>query len=997
MSWLTPKRRRTTGNLKTANAQVGNGAGTQAVPPVPNLENLIAVERPASTPRTISQPAIPSSSHSNGDSGESGDGNLFYAYARKGDDLKSRYLLTFASAYVANEWWLHLQTHFPDASRPGPQLFSFNTDDLLAKVWKHPALSHLKSKWMYIAFSDTQSEGLGGAAQGVIPVQDAEGNILGGTAPASPEFAGQVRKEAREVKSEVHKLEEHFEKMMAAIAQNTEKVAELSNSRSSGASDVVSSKVDSEDGRGMKEASLDMSVLSGHFVRMNDLLSKNSQHMEGMVKKHAENEQKLRQTIEGLAAQQKTDYLNMHQLSSHLDRIQTMMEASVEDRKDSAREAPESHNQPLRIDLSPLTDRLEKVQEAVEQNSALVKVLLDEGAGGDSKPGTPFWGKDQSTSPDLSPLTQNLDRIHSAIEQQSEHMRALVSFASGDNAGNKEAASAEQSFSLAPLGEHLEQIYNAIEQGNKHAKVAEKIDLGPLAERLEHFYNAARQGNSLEREPVPPDFGPLEDHFVTLRELSQQHSGYMQQLVEAQNATCQAVEANDPSKVDLGPLAKRLDQLQNAVEEGNRQAQESSKHDIGPLEEHLRALRELSYKQSDHMQHFIECQYATREAVEANGPSQHYLELLEKHLGGLRELAQQHSGHLQQLVESQYATQKAVEATGPPEMDLEPLEKHLEALRELSQQHGGHLQQLVESQNATQKAVEANGPPKMDLGPLERHMAVLGEHSQKHNDHMQQLIESQDATREAVEANGGEIDFSPLAELLDAIKESSDTNVDTIKKLLDSQEATCKESGVDFSPMIEYLEAIRNATAQNVEHTQTLVKSHQSRATSDRAVDLDLTPLTERLTRIHTTLEKQAEQRLPLPGSGDPKFVMSALTSHLSKIQAVTEQNSQHIKALREKQSSGQDKMLVAVSETSGQVQSLVKRNQEQEAWIESQNSQMRELMSGQREMVEVVRSLAKSIVAQNKGACDHVVVPPPRKMGRKVVGFVYDAKEAMS
>ena len=83
MSWLTPKRRRTTGNLKTANAQVGNGAGTQAVPPVPNLENLIAVERPASTPRTISQPAIPSSSHSNGDSGESGDGNLFYAYARK--------------------------------------------------------------------------------------------------------------------------------------------------------------------------------------------------------------------------------------------------------------------------------------------------------------------------------------------------------------------------------------------------------------------------------------------------------------------------------------------------------------------------------------------------------------------------------------------------------------------------------------------------------------------------------------------------------------------------------------------------------------------------------------------------------------------------------------------------------------------------------------------------------------------------------------------------
>ncbi|KAK3725999.1 hypothetical protein LTR37_000147 [Vermiconidia calcicola] len=992
MSWLTPKRRRTTGNLKTANAQVGNGSGTQAVPPVPTLESPIAVERPASTPRTISQPVVPSSSHSNGDSG--GDGNLFYAYARKGDDLKSRYLLTFASAYVANEWWLLLQTHFPDASRPGPQLFSFKTDDLLSKVWKHPAFSHLKSKWMYIAFSDTQSEGLGGAAQGIIPVQDAEGNMLGGTAPASPEFVGQMRKEAREVKSEVIKLEEHFEKMMAAITQNTEKVAELSQNRTRSASDVVSSKVESEDGGSTKEASLDMGVLSGHFVRMNDLLSKNSQHMENMVKKHAENEQKLRQTIEGLAAQQKMDYLDMHQLSSHLDRIQTMMAASVNDRKGSAREAPESHTQPLQIDLSPLTDRLEKVQEAVEQNSALVKVLLDEGAGGDSKPGTPFWGKGQSTSPDMSPLTQHLERIHTAIEQQSEHMRALVGFAGGDNEGSKEAASAEHSFSLAPLGEHLEQIYNAIEEGNKHAKETEKIDLGPLAERLEHFYSAARQGNNLERETTPPDFGPLEGHFVALRELSQQHSDHMQQLVEAQNATCQAVEANGQSKVYLGPLDKRLEQLQNAVEEGNRQAQESAKLDLEPLEEHLGALRELSQEQSDRLQHVIERQDATRDAVEANGPSQHYLELLEKHLGGLRELAQHHSGHLQQMVESQHATQKAVEANGPLQPDLEPLEKHLGAVRELLQQHSGHLQQLVDSQNATHKAVEASVPPKMDLGPLERHMEVLGGHSQKHNDYMQQLIESQDGTREAVEANGGEIDFSPLAELLDAIRESSDTNADTIKKLLDSQEATRKESAVDFSPLIEYLEAIRKATTQNVEHTQTLVKSHLSSVMSGRAADLDLTPLTERLNRIHTTLEKQA---VPLPGSGDPKFVMSALTSHLSKIQAVTEQNAQHVKALREKQLSSQDKMQVAVSETSEQVQSLVKRNQEQEAWIESQNSQMRELMSGQREMVEVVRSLAKSIVAQNKGACDHVVVPPPRKMGRKVVGFVYDAKEAMS
>ena len=45
--------------------------------------------------------------------------------------------------------------------------------------------------------------------------------------------------------------------------------------------------------------------------------------------------------------------------------------------------------------------------------------------------------------------------------------------------------------------------------------------------------------------------------------------------------------------------------------------------------------------------------------------------------------------------------------------------------------------------------------------------------------------------------------------------------------------------------------------------------------------------------------------------------------------------------------------------------------------------------------MVEVVRELAREIQKGAAGAgCEHVVVPPPRKMGKKIVGFVYDAKD---
>ena len=635
----------------------------------------------------------------------------------QGDDLKSRYLLTFASAAIANEWWLHLQTHFPDASRPGPQLFSFKTDDLLSKAWKHPSFAHLKSKWMYISFSDTPGDGLGGAAQGIIPVQDAQGNLLGGSAPASPEVR-EAKREAKGMRNEVHRLEEHFERMMEAVQKTTDKVSELVERQSGSLSEDGTTKVGSESSAG---GCFDMDVLSTHFGRMNELLARNSEHVEDLAKKHYENEQKLRQTMEAVVSKQQNDYLDMQQLSSHLDRIQNMMENSATERKDSAREvAPVAQ-----IDFSPLTQRLEKVQEAVEQNSALVKALLDERTTSADEQSANASRQPQL---DLTPLAEHLERIHSAIEQQGEHTSALVGFASGEREPRVGADMASGGpASLAPLGEHLEQIYNAIEEGNK-----------------------------------------------------------------------------------------------------------------------------------------------------------------------------------------------------------------------------------------------TNG------------------------EHMQQLMEYQSGTLEAVQANGGEIDFTPFAEHLDALREASDGNMESIKELLQA------DRGIDISPLTDHLEAIRTATENNAKHMRGFIDSQQASAarSSESNATFDITPLTDRLKRIHSTLEKHGDYLVQSPGTGDSKFLLNALTSHLSKIQSVTDQNAQALKSFRGNQATAQDRMHGAVAETAEQVRALVQRNGDQEARIEAQNSQTRELMSAHREMVEVMRELSRSIVAQNKGACDHVVVPPPRKMGRKVVGFVYDAKE---
>ena len=75
MSWLSPKRRRTTGNLKAIpNAQVNGDAtstSTNGSAPTSPLS-----QRPSTTHRPFTQPVITSVKPSD-------DGNLFYAYARK--------------------------------------------------------------------------------------------------------------------------------------------------------------------------------------------------------------------------------------------------------------------------------------------------------------------------------------------------------------------------------------------------------------------------------------------------------------------------------------------------------------------------------------------------------------------------------------------------------------------------------------------------------------------------------------------------------------------------------------------------------------------------------------------------------------------------------------------------------------------------------------------------------------------------------------------------
>jgi ribosome assembly protein YihI (activator of Der GTPase) len=641
------------------------------------------------------------------------------------DELHSRYLLTFASARVANDWWALFQTHYSDATRPGPQLFSFESEDFLEKAWNDEAFAHLKPKWMYAHLNDTT----GGATQTIIPVQDARGNLLAGTSSSPEQHSGVETRDDK--RNGAGMLEERFEKMMQVVERNTEQISALAKAQESrdngNATRGVNGKADS----------VDTSELSSHLGRISQLLEQNSAHVASLAERQLENEQKMREMLEAQHAKETAQQPDMSQLTSHLDRIQKLMERTAHGRKDSARDIRTS---PPRVDLSPLTFWLEKVLSAIEQNTELVRELLQEKD--DSSPS-------QQIELDLSPLSQRLDDLLDA----------------------QDAKSTRDQDAYAQMNSRLDKIIDA-------------------------------QHKAVERGPF-----------------------------------------------DVSLLSQRLDEI---------------------LSVHRNA--------------------ATETLV----------------------------GKLDELLEAQSRP-----------LDLSQVSQHLEDL---------------------------------DCGVLTEPLEAIRTATEQHNEHLVGLLEAQ-------HASAHEEQYSHYLQLLR-----------------------------------EHLEALRTTTEHN---SCTMVELLESMAVSRQVVtEANRTALTPFDDRVGNPMDQNN-------GIGDSKFLMSALTSHLSQIQAVTESNANAVRATRESSHALQRSLTAAVSDTSGSIQALAAKQKDLAAQVAVREGQVKEVVRSQAEMVQSVRDLAKTIKAQNqtemvecvrelaktiaqeKATCGHVVIPPPRKTNRKVVGFVYDSKDA--
>jgi hypothetical protein len=571
---------------------------------------------------------------------------------------------------------------------------------------------------MYIQFDDATR----GAVQGIIPVQDVQGNMLGGASGSSEQ---QSRSESRrETTNGAGMLEERFEKMMEVVERNTEQISALTNARSGDENVPTTRPLETSSG---KMESSGNSELSRNLDRISQLLEQNSAHVASLAQRQTENEQRMREMIEIQHAREITEQPDMGQLTSHLDRIQKLMERNAHGRKDSARDIRTS---PPRVDISPLTFWLEKVLNAVEQNSELIKELLRE-----------------KEEPKQSSVPQHVD-----------------------------------------------------------------IDLSPLSQRLDDLLDAQEAKTTRDQEAHA------------------QMNHRLDKMIEAQH------KAVERGPFDVSLLSQRLDEI-------------------------LSVHRDV-----------------------------------------------------------------ATAALADP----------LEAIRVASEQNTSHLASLLEA----------------------HHESGSEEHSS--------------------------YDLEPLTEHLEALRATTEHNSDTMIELLES------------------LAVSRQAVTESNKTALTPFDDHASSA-----------------------LEYQQEG----PGIGDSKFLLSALTSHLSKIQAVTESNANAVRSTRESNQALQRSLTTAVSDTStnirdlqrnlttavsntsDNIRALAAKHKDLAAQVSLREGQVREVMKdlaaqasaregqvrevarSQADMVECVRDLAKTIKAQEKTACNHVVSPPPRKTNRKVVGYIYDAK----
>ncbi|KAI5196499.1 hypothetical protein E4T39_07765 [Aureobasidium subglaciale] len=310
----------------------------------------------------------------------------FLAYGRRRSSFispfqinKARYRLSFADANTAQEWWVLMQSEYPDTLRESSNLFSFKSDRTPIKAWDNPKFAHLKNKWSYrqtdgkddknVQKQQISSHRRPASARTPLMPTLSEGHVFGGFEkledPFTPPGASNIEY------AQLNLASDHIQK---SVSQSTLQLDALLEGQQASAKG---------------------------FQKLSVTIERMTQQMDSLARRQQDHEIVLRElTAAATANNAASDVQYRHQQAAALHSLQSVIEETCSRVQELYLKPPPTPG--------PNHEILHELQEEVSQTSTLLRDLYNR------------------PLPESNPHAETLQKLQKQLLQNTKAIRALT-------------------------------------------------------------------------------------------------------------------------------------------------------------------------------------------------------------------------------------------------------------------------------------------------------------------------------------------------------------------------------------------------------------------------------------------------------------------------------------------------------------------------------------------------------------------------------------------
>ncbi|KAK8203393.1 hypothetical protein M8818_005284 [Zalaria obscura] len=308
--------------------------------------------------------------------------------------------------------------------------------------------------------------------------------------------------------------------------------------------------------------------------------------------------------------------------------------------------------------------------------------------------------------------------------------------------------------------------------------------------------------------------------------------------------------------------------------------------------------------------------------------------------------------------------------------------------------HDGRFEDLTNALDRVQRMLEQTSDQLQNL--MREHRASvesvdeLRHQVQQNAYHIASLTERHEAGAVSTKNMRSSIELN--ATHIKTTMDRQDAGFTSLQKLIEETAGSVKDLSDTQKARDEGLGRLQDIVQEIAGHIGALVKTQQSSE--------------DRVASTHKALEQNTAYIKAIAEKPQPQAQGGvASAGSTQKMQAAMEQNSTHLKGIADAQKVGNKQMNKINAALEKQAHGQDEAVRQIKSFGETQNKlteqvvdaleRQREASARQQESFEkAVKGMMEMMERQPKVECTHDVMPPPRKVGRKLVGYVYSRPE---